>query len=168
MSNKSELIEPIWFSTDKQLNSLVSAYNSASLLTKLCGGFRIESEAASLRGLFFPWMRIPLGFVSQGKLSITDTEICYHAVPFRLLGWRTKNVKNDLSFSLTRANLLSVEPFDFKSPFMSAFDMPFTRIHSSLPSPLDEFLLCVGGKFNLARIHTRSRELREALMQWHD
>ncbi len=168
MSDSTVLFEPIWFSSDHQLNALVSAYQSASLLTKLTGCFRMKEDCASLHGLFFPWMRMPLGFVSQGKLSIRAREISYSSVDFRAFGWRTKGLKNDLSFSLTQSDVLAIEPYDFQSPVMGAFDMPFTRIRTSLQGPLDEFLLCVGGQFNLPRMHARSRELRESLKQWRN
>jgi hypothetical protein len=50
---------------------------------------------------------------------------------------------------------------------LGRFDLPFTRVRTSKPSPIDDFLLCVGGKIAIPRIRSRSRELRASLVSWH-
>jgi|SRR5579862_950422 len=61
----------------------------------------------------------------------------------------------------------AIEPADFRSPVIRTFDLPFTRVRTSKPSPIDDFLLCVGGQISMPRIRDQSRDLRANLLLWH-
>ena len=49
---------PVWFSTDKQLETLISAYTDASLFDKLFMRYAVPNDAASLQNVLMPWMRV--------------------------------------------------------------------------------------------------------------
>jgi hypothetical protein len=53
------------------------------------------------------------------------------------------------------------------SPVAHFFDIPFTRIRTAHAPPLDNFLLCVGGRLSM-RIREQSIELRHELMRLVD
>ena len=146
---------------------LVSAYRSASLVTKLTGRYDVTDDVASLRGILMPWMRMPLVLVAQGELSITESGMSFRPVPYRLFGWIARSPHKNLSFALSRRDVLSVEAVDFSSPVMRFFDLPFTRIRTVAPTPLNNFLLCVGGRIVMPRIRARSQKLRQSLLTWH-
>jgi hypothetical protein len=62
----------VWLSTDAQIAVLTNAYRSASLATNLLGRYDIPSGVAHVRGVLTPWARIPLAFVIEGELTVTD------------------------------------------------------------------------------------------------
>lgn len=162
------LYSPVWFSTDYQMKAAISTYQAASLVTKLCGWYSVPGDAAFLRGVLMPWMRMPLVFTVQGELNITGSEISFKPIPYRMFGWIVNSPHKNLSFVLSLNDILSVELADFKSPVMQFFDIPFTRIRTNKEAPLDNFLLCVGGRIALLRIRARSEELRLSLLNWHE
>jgi hypothetical protein len=132
--------EPIWISTDAQMQVLNTAYNSASLLTKLIGRYDIPDTAASLRGGL--WMRLPLVFIAEGGLTFSEDALLFEPKPHRAFGWRVY------------------------APVMKMFDLPFTRVCTSKQPPLDNFLVCVGCRISMSEIHSRSCELRARLLEW--
>ena len=161
------LYSPVWFSTDYQMKAVISAYQAASLITKLGGRYSVPGDAAFLRGILMPWMRMPLVFTTQGELNITGSEISFRPIPYRTFGWIVKSPYKKLSFILKLKDISAVALEDFKSPAMHFFDMPFTRIRTTKEPPLNNFLLCVGGRIAVPRIRARSKELRQRLLDWH-
>ena len=157
---------PVWFTNDKQIEALFCSYESASLLSKIAGRFAFSSDVAHLRGLLAPWMRVPLVLLAQGSLVIGPTELTFHTEPYKAFGWIVRSSYKDLSFAVQRSEVLSVLPADTKSPVMRVFDLPFTRIRTSRQAPLDNFLVCVGGRIAISRIRAKSRALRESLLAW--
>lgn len=155
---------PVWVSTDEQIERLQSAFRGASLTTKLCGTYRLPEGAAHLRGLFTPWMRVPLVFVAAGRAEVGAGRLAFVSSRFRAPGWRVRGVIVDLAFSLAREDIHAVEAADQHSPFARLFDLPFTRLRTRLPAPLDNFLVCVGGRFSMPSVRKHSLELRTELL----
>ena len=60
---------PVWFTNDRQLDGLVFAYKSSSLLSKIIGRLEMWDDLTSLRGLLMPWMRMPTVMMAQGELD---------------------------------------------------------------------------------------------------
>jgi hypothetical protein len=158
---------PVWFSTDRQLATLAQVFESATLTAKLLGRFDIPAGCASIQSVSMPWTRVPLALQAQGAIALNERSLSFEPTSFRTFGWRVCSLMKDISFDLSPSDLVAVEPADFRSPFMRTFDLPFTRVRTSKPSPIDNFLLCVGGRIAMPRIRSRSRELRASLVSWH-
>lgn len=157
---------PVWFSTDRQLEVLVSVYQNASLAAKLAGVFAVPADAAHLRGILTPWMKMPMAMTAQGELGIGTAALSFEPVHFKAFGWLVRSPHKDLSFSLARTEVTAVEPMDFSSPVLRFFDMPLTRIRTTRAAPLDNFLLSIGGRVAVPRMRARSLELRASLLAW--
>jgi hypothetical protein len=168
--NQEELIialySPVWFSTDHQIEALISAYQSASFVTKLIGNYKLPKDVASIRGILSPWMRVPLVLTAKGELSITESTISFKHIPHRVFGWIVRSPHKNLTFVLSIKDVTAIEPVDFGSPVARVFDLPFTRIHTAKAAPLDNFLLCIGGYINMPGIRAHSQELRQKLISW--
>lgn len=158
---------PVWFSTDRQLAALAQSWESATMTSKLLGRFEIPADCASIHGVIMPWTRVPLALQAQGIMSLNEMSFSFRQKPYRVFGWRVHSPLKDLSFDLFPNDVLAIEPADFRSPVMRIFDVPFTRVRTSKPSPIDNFLLCVGGRISMPRIRFRSRDLREKLLLWY-
>jgi hypothetical protein len=157
---------PVWFSTDQQLAALSQSSESATMTSKLLGRFEIPADCASLQGILTPWVRVPLALRAQGGITLNERSLSFRPKSFRIFGWLVRGLLKDVSFDLSPSDLVAIEPADFRSPFMRTFDLPFTRVRTSKPSPIDNFLLCVGGRIAMPRIRSRSRELRGSLLSW--
>jgi hypothetical protein len=154
----------VWLSTDAQVGALTEAYRRATLVTKLLGRFDLPQDAAYVRSFLMPWARLPLVFVAQGRLTVDERTIAFTPRTHRIFGWRMFGVRSDLQFAYSASELVAVEPADVQSPFAHYFDIPFTRIRTAHAPPLDNFLLCVGGRFSMPRIRKQSLELRHELL----
>jgi len=157
---------PVWFTNDRQLDGLVSAYQSSSLLSKMIGRLEMSDDLTSLRGLLMPWMRMPTVMMAQGELRLLDSGISFRPGTYRAFGWRICGPNEHLSFDLGREDVASIEVTDFKSPVMRAFDFPFARIRTTRPSPIDNFLVCVGGRISMPQIRKNTQELQRRLLAW--
>jgi hypothetical protein len=100
-------------------------------------------------------------------LAYNETSFSFRQEPYRVFGWRVSTLLEGLSFNLFPNDVSAIEPADFRSPVMRTFDVPFTRVRTSKPSPIDNFLLCDGLRISMPRIRDRSRDLREKLRLWH-
>jgi hypothetical protein len=158
---------PIWISTDQQIAALTMAHQTASITSKLIGKYQLPGDAAFLQGIVAPWMRLPVVMIAQGTLNISDTSISYEPKKYRAFGWSFKSSYENIPFKLSLEDVFSIEPADVKSPVLSMFDIPFTRIKTREKSPLNNVLLCVGGRISMPRIRSRSHELRQNLLSWH-
>ena len=116
-----------------------------------------------MRGLFMSWMCVPIVFVAQGRLTVTNTTLRFRATPPQLIGWQLLDVESTLTFELTPNDIVSVEPFSFPSPVGRLFDLPFTRIRTTKAGLAPELLMCIGGRVRARRIRERSFELRATL-----
>jgi hypothetical protein len=154
----------VWLSTDAQVNATLATYQDASVVRKLLGNYDFLPEATHIRGLLTPWMRIPVVFVSEGSLSVGN-RIVFTPQHHALFGWRMRNVRDELAFDLPASAISSIEPAAFASPVARLFDIPFTRVRTNSAPPLDNFLLCAGGRIALPRIRAQSLELREELIR---
>jgi hypothetical protein len=158
---------PVWFSTDRQLAALAQSWEAATMISKLLGRFDVPADCASLQGTLMPWTRVPLALQAQGDISLNEASFSFRQTPYRVFGWRVLSPLRDLSFDLFPNDVSAIEPVDFRSPVMRTFDVPFTRVRTSKPNPIDNFLLCVGGRISMPHIRSRSQDLREKLLLWH-
>jgi hypothetical protein len=155
----------VWLSTDAQVTTLLASYRGASLGAKLLGRFNFPDDAAHIRGLFMPWARIPLIFVAEGALTVDSHSVAFAGRRRQVFGWRTVGVRSDLSFEYSASEILSVEAADMASPVARFFDLPLTRMRTAQAAPLDNFLLCVGGRLSMPTIRRQSIELRHRLQE---
>jgi hypothetical protein len=158
---------PVWFSSDRQMTALLQSFASATMTSKLLGRFKVPDDSPYLQHVLMPWHRLPIVLQAQGVVDLGETSLTFRPKPYRLLGHRVRNTLKDLSFDLHPTDVNAIEPADFRSPVSRILDLPFTRIRTSRPSPIDNFLLCVGGKIALPRIQSRSLELQNNLLAWH-
>ena len=154
----------VWLSTDAQVTTVIEAYRRASWVTRLIGRYDLPNDSPHARGVFAPWARIPLIFVAQGSLAVDERAVTFNPRVHRVFGWRMHGVRSELSFHYPTVELVGVEPADKQSPVAHFFDIPFTRIRTVHAPPLDNFLLCIGGRFAMPRIRRRSLELRKELL----
>jgi hypothetical protein len=153
---------PVWFSTDRQLSAVACSWESASIISKLLGKLEVPSDCAWIEGTSRA-QRFPLAMQAQGVINLNEKSLTFRAIPWHRVGWRGRGLLNDLCLDLFPKDVLKIEPADSPSPVMRVFEIPFTRILTSKPSPIDNFLLCIGGK----RMRRQSQELREKLLLWH-
>src|SRR5262245_23682561 len=130
---------PVWISTEEQLRRLADAYTHASLAQKALGRFHFPAGTAHIRGLLMPWMRMPIIFVAQGRLTIANGALRFRATPPRLFGWQVREVDSTLTFELTPSDVRAVEPFAFASPVGQLFDLPLTRVRTTKHGPVNDF-----------------------------
>lgn len=159
-------LEKAWLTTDVQLAALTETYQNASLAAKLLGTFDVGKDVTHIQSWLMPWMRIATVFVTEGVLCVSDQEVRFHSEEYRVFGWRVVG-QRPLSFELSATNILSVDIADFSSPVLKIFDLPLTRIRTHLSAPLDNLLLCAGGRIAMPRIRARSCELRRKLIAMH-
>lgn len=155
----------VWLSTDAQISSLTEAYRGASLATKMLGRYDLDNNVTHIRGILTPWIRIATVFIAEGALSIDGTSVSFVPKARLRFGWVTRDFRSDLSFRFASSEIVSAESAHFPSPFAAYFDIPFTRVRTNQPAPLDNFLLCAGGRISMPGIRARSVELREELQQ---
>jgi hypothetical protein len=157
---------PVWITNDRQLDGLVFAYKSSSLLSKLAGRLEVSDDLTTLRGLLMPWMRMPTVMIAQGELSLGVGDMAFRPGTYKSFGWRIRGPYERLSFDLRREDVVSIEVTDFKSPVMRAFDFTFARIRTTRSSPIDNFLVCVGGRLSMSRIRKNTQEMQRRLLAW--
>jgi hypothetical protein len=168
MSSTSTSFAPVWFSTDRQLEALAHSFESATMTSKLLGRFEIPEDVAFIQHVIMAWTRVPLALQAQGTVSLNDVSFSFRPTPYRVFGFRVSSPLQGLRFDLAPSDVTIVEPADFCSPVARTFDVPFTRIRTSRPGPLDNFLLCVGGRVAMPRIRSQSHDLRQRLLSWHE
>ena len=145
----------VWFSTEGQFEAFRNAVASSSWWRKIVGRFPIADGAAYASSL--PWMKTPLVLVARGELVITDAAINFSPVQGR--SWnkrRYHNVVDALSFQIALSDIISIAPEEIGtsspttdkilSDLIASYWLPWTRIVTSKPAPLDEFFLAVGGR----------------------
>jgi hypothetical protein len=154
---------PVWLSTDTQIQALIEGYRKASWKQRILGNAEVPPGVAHLKGWLIPWMRVPLAFVAEGSLEVREDAISFTVTPLRAPGWTVRDVRPDVGFHLSTSEITAVEAADVSSPVGTFFNLPFTRLTTTRPPPLNDFLLCVGGRLSMPRIRERSYELRRAL-----
>jgi hypothetical protein len=155
-----------WISTEEQLRVLADSYQGASMLRKLAGAFEFPSSAAHLQGWFMPWMRSPTVFTAVGHLVIGETRIQFRPAAPKLLGWRLRNIDRTLVFDIAATEITAADAYAFKSPFSKMFDLPFTRLKTSKPGILADFLLCIGHPLSPPTVRVRSLALQVELQRF--
>jgi len=156
----------VWLSSDRQLAALTDAYGSASLLQKLSGRFAFPDGTSYISNRIMWWMRCPLAFEAHGELRLDRGALSFRSRPPAIYGHRFFLSLPELGFELRADRVLAVEPADFASPVARLFNLPFTRLRTREPAPLDDFLLAVGGKWSIRRIRAESLQLRQQLQAW--
>jgi hypothetical protein len=154
---RARALEPphVWFSTESQFEAFRSAVASSNWWRKIVGRYPIAEGAAY--GSALPWMKTPLILVARGQLAITETAISFSPVQGR--SWskrRYHNVVEGFRFEIALSDIVSIAPEETAiaspttdkelSDLISKYSLPWTRIVTSRPAPLNEFFLAVGGR----------------------
>ena len=84
-----------------------------------------------------PWC-IPIVMFSTGRLRIEDRLLEFEARPWRLPFNRLHHLRTDLRLTLTDGDITEVEAFQFASPIMRYYNLPFTRIRTTKGGELAE------------------------------
>ncbi len=165
------LFEPVWISSTEHLATFETIYRQTSWLRRLRGAYNLPAD--------FPCVRLPSGssgrqpvlpivMFAQGQVRVENG-----AIHFEAMDWPTPsrakitrcNLRTEWTFAIQAGEVVSVEPFPYKSPILRYYDMPFTRIrtqHSEVV--LHDFLVCVGGTGpSMSHIQEQSVELATAL-----
>jgi hypothetical protein len=96
---------------------------------------------------------------SSGRLQIVERVLDFEAAAWSPLFNRMHHVRTNWKFTLTGRETTAVEPFEFASPVMRYYSLPFTRIRTNKGGDLADFLLCVGGSGPfMGRIRERNVE----------
>ncbi len=160
---QQQRFDPVWLSTGEQLDALSSAYRSAPLWRKLLGRLRFGPDVTHVRGTVLPWARMPIAYVAAGALEIGPGVVRFRPRVFPVFGWRIHGLHPIAAWEISASEVKAVEPADFPSPVTRYFDIPFTRLRTTRPAPLDTLLVCAGGRLSVARIRSGSLDLRKAL-----
>jgi hypothetical protein len=92
--------------------------------------------------------------------------LSFTACKFKSVGWRIRGPFEQIFFDLKREEVASIEATEFKSPVMRGYDFPFLRIRTNQPGPLDNFLICRGGRLSMPRVRKNTQELDRCLRTW--
>jgi len=145
----------VWFSTERQFEAFRSAIAAGNWWRKFAGRYPIADGAAYASAL--PWMKTPLVLVARGELAITEAAISFS--PVQGPSWskrRYHNVVDGFRFEIALSDIISIVPEEaataspttdkMLSDLISKYSLPWTRVVTSRPAPLDEFFLAVGGR----------------------
>ena len=149
----------VWLTTDEQISALLGAFGNASMAAKMLGRLKFPADAAHIRGVMTPWMKMPIAFVAHGTLSTSGERVVFVTKNRRLFGWRMRGVRADLSFDYAASELTSVEPAQMRSPVSPSFDLALTRIRTNHAPPLVNFLVCVSGGLQPKNVRAQNQEL---------
>jgi hypothetical protein len=155
------LFEPVWVSSIGHLRAFERAYRETSYIRRLFGAYLLPNGFPYAQGsLGIPWC-IPIVMFSSGRLWIADGHLEFEATKWRLPFNRSHNLRADWKFELGAEQVTATEPFEFVSPVMRYYSLPFTRVRTNVGGDLSDFLLCVGGIGPLmGKIRNRNAELR--------
>jgi hypothetical protein len=145
----------VWFSTEHQFEAFRNAVSSGNWWRRIIGRYPIADGAAYASAL--PWMKTPLVLVARGELLITDTAIKFSPISGR--AWsnrRYHNVMDEFRFEVPFSDIVSIAAEEVPiasfttdevlSDLISRYWLPWTRVMTSRPAPLNEFFLAVGGR----------------------
>ncbi len=92
--------------------------------------------------------RIPIPFLSSGKLIITDSEVSFTSEPYNAAGLTYHNLSLNLQFRLKHAEIKRIERFaphkEFEG-YSRSFSNEWVRIYAKEDIFQEDFLLAVGG-----------------------
>ena len=139
------IFEPVWVSSAEHLQTFERAYRECSYVRLFAGAWKLPEGFPYVRGwMGIPW-RVPIVMFSSGQVRIEDRLLEFEAKPWRLPLNRLHHLRTDLRFTLTDEDITEVKAFEFASPIMRYYNLPFTRIRTTKGGELADFLLCVGG-----------------------
>lgn len=155
----------VWVSTDEQFEAFDEAFKSASIFTKALGRYRIRKGAAYTTNLLTPWMRIPIVMIAAGELDISESRLSFRSRKQFTFASRRKNLWSKFKFDLSLDQIIAVENYHRVPAMRSVFELVWTRVRTSAPAPLDNFLIAVGGQNSLAlpQYRKQSLHLREKI-----
>ena len=158
--------EPVWVSSLEHLRTFENAIRESSYLRRLLATYLLPDGFPYLRGcLGLPWC-CPVVMFSSGQLRIDEDLMEFEATAWHLPFHRLHHQRTDWRFTLIAQDIVAIEPFDFVSPFMRYYSIPFTRIRTNKNGDLADLLLCVGGLGPfMGKIRERSAELSTKLRE---
>ena len=134
----------VWFSTKAQLDAFDDAFAKTSWLRKMMGRFRIPKGAAytTLGG----WHRIPIVLLARGNIAFEEGLIRFTPFPSKnRYAKRDRNLLDDFSFEIKQTDLVLIEAFEPVDKVGLGWRLPWTRVVTTRPSPLNDFFLTIGG-----------------------
>ncbi len=150
----------VWLSTRRQFEAFDEAIKSTSSVGKALGRFRVPSGSAYVASPV-PWMKIPIVLVAWGELEIDSDRLRFGPLArSNPRERRRRNVLRGLTFELPYSKIEQVEPYERGPSYNPSFSVPWTRVVTSLPAPLDDFLLSVGGGDAYAMATYREKAIR--------
>jgi hypothetical protein len=151
----------VWFSTKSQFDAFDEALSKTSSFGKAIGRFSIRPGAAYVTSPM-PWMKIPMVLVAWGEVSTDADRLSFSPIKRSDRDRLRRNVMQDFSFDLPFSEIEKVEPYERPT---SSFGLPWTRVVTSRPAPLNDFLLSVGGRdaYGMAGYRLKALELRATL-----
>jgi len=139
------IFEPVWVSSVEHLRTFEKAFRETSYLRRILGAYLLPDCFPYTRGwLAVPW-RIPVVMFSSGRLRIGEQLLVFEARAWHPPLNRLHHVRTDWSFTLTAQEITAVEPFEYASPVMRYYSLPFTRIRTKKSGDVADLLLWVGG-----------------------
>ena len=156
----------IWVSSIEHVTVFQQSYQRTSFLRRhVFGAYEVPEGFPFLRSLLgLPW-RVPVVFYAHGELDIRPNELLFRSTPLKLPMNRVHNVDPNLAFAVDASEIVSVEPYEFKSPVAGFFDITFAHVRTSrTDSRLSNILLSVVMKVpGMKTLRLRNRELLDTV-----
>ncbi len=162
------IFEPVWVSTFEHLNQFKIITTDTSGAIKRGGRYNVPEDFPQTRKALFWGLTytspIPLIMISNGALDLRDNRLSYKAYPLRLKFNRVNNLKDELEFTVSVNEIISLEHYLFVSPINKNFNVSFARVHSTNEGFLRDFLVCVAGQgFAFEKMRKANEDLFDAL-----
>ncbi len=162
------IFEPVWVSTLEHLSQYKVITADTATAIKRGGNYNVPDNFPQTRVSMFLGLAYsspsPLIMVSNGVLNLSDNGLSYKAYPLRLKNNRVRNLNDELEFSISTNEILSLDRYLFVSPINKIFNISFARVHSTKEGFLEDFLICLGGQgLELEKIRKANEYLFSAL-----
>jgi hypothetical protein len=162
------IYEPVWVSTVDHLIQFKIITIDTSAAIKRGGRYNVPDNFPQTRIAMFLGLAYsspsPLIMFSNGVLDLRDHRMSYKASSFHLMGNQVRNLQDDLEFTVTVNEIISLEHYLFVSPINKIFSISFTRVHSTREGFLRDFLVCVGSQgLAFKQIRKANEDLFDAL-----
>ncbi|MDE2112801.1 MAG: hypothetical protein KGJ79_16795 [Alphaproteobacteria bacterium] len=156
----------VWFSTKAQLDAFDEAVARTSWLRKIVGRFRIPKGAAyTTLGV---WQRFPILLLARGRIAFEEGSIRFTPFPSKhRYAMRDRNLLDGFSFEMKQTDLVLIEAFEPIDKVGLGWGLPWTRVVTTRPAPLNEFFLTIGGPnaYGMKNYREQALALRDKLQR---